>query len=151
MAEITSKETALIVAGKKLYNAQDAGRERIQLIISPVAYSGFASGDTMGTGQKIMTGARLLGGVLSCGAGAASQYFHVGIRDFVTKAVIDATAFANGQTVTSAGYYSLANGTKTSGGVDYTVTQDVEAFITSGGAVGPANQTFVLRIAYLGA
>lgn len=151
MAEILSKQAALVAANKKLQNAQDQGRERQQLLIAPTVMSAMAIGDTMGTGVLIPAGSRLRSALLSVAAGSGSQTFNVGIRNFLTKVVIDATAIGSAVAVTSAATVSVFNGTKVTGGVDYVTDQDVEVYITNAGATGPANHAFVLWVSYLGA
>lgn len=151
MSEVLSKQSALIAAGKKLQNGQDQGRRRDQVIIAPLLSTGFQINDTIGSGVLIPAGSRLLTASLSNAAGSAGQLLDIGIRDFVTKVVIDQTAIGNGIAVTTAGSATVNNGTKVSGGVDYVTTQDAEIFITNRGAAAPANYQFVLTAGYLGA
>lgn len=151
MSEILSKQGALIAAGKKLQNAQDLGRERSQVMNAPAVLSAMQIGDTMGTGQLVPAGSRLLGAVLSNAAGTASQTVSVGIRDFNTKVVIDAAAIGSAVAISSAQVVTVNNGTKIAAGIDYVTTVDTEIYITNAGAAGPANHVFSLRAVYLGA
>lgn len=151
MAEVLSKQQILLAAGKKLMGGQDQGHDRVQLFSSPTLAAALAVNDTMGSSVLIPAGSRLLQSTISCAAGSAGQVFDVGIRDFMTKVVIDQTAIANGIGVNNAGTYLANNGTKVSNGVDYVTTQNVEVFITNRGAAGPVNHQFNVRTAYLGA
>lgn len=151
MAEVLSKQQILIAANKRLQNAQDQGRDRVHFFAAPLVAAALGVNDTMGSGVPIPAGARLFQSTISCAAGSAGQLFDVGIRDFVTKVVIDQTAIGNGIAVNAAGTFVANNGTKVSGGVDYVTTQMAEVFITNRGAAGPANFQFNVRTAYLGA
>lgn len=150
MAEQNSRQSAKTIAGTKL-QVNEYGRLRVAVIQMP-ATSAFANGDTMG-GVIVPAGSRFTAGSLaSIAAGAASSTVSIGIRDPLTKVAIDATAIANAVSLTTAAAgLALNNGTKLTGGADYVTTQDVEVYLTFGGAAPSANQQGRFEIEYVGA
>lgn len=147
LANVTRTKIAQVAGQKASGGSHNRVRELI--IDTPAAWSA-ANGDTAGTELYIPMGGRLCAPVvLSNGAGAASSTISVGIRDARTKVAIDATAILAATAITSAGTQTLTTGTKVTGGQYYVMPQDVEVFLTFGGAAPQANQAIRIEIGYV--
>lgn len=148
MAEINSRQAALIAANSKALS-NSVGKKRTLIITSP-AVAAWAQNDTVASGIRIQKGARFLasskGSMAAMGAGVT---LGVGIRDFATKAVINATGIASAVDVAAAGRVDLNNGALVAAGVEYVALQDVEVYATLGGAAPTANAQFRLEIDYI--
>lgn len=137
------------VAGRKS-PAAIQNRLRMAVIQSAAAYAAPAQNDTIGTELYLKQGSRLAGSVLvSMAAGNASSTLSVGIRDAVTKVAIDPTAVLNAEAFSAAQTANRHTGTKITGGQEYYMPQDVELYLTVGGAAGLANQQFRIEVPYI--
>lgn len=150
MPEFQSRQSAKIALGQKL-NANENGRERTVVIQSPVTHA-ILNGDTVASGVIIPAGARFTAdSLVRCAALGASVTMSIGIRDPITKVAIDATAIASALAVATAQAGLAANnGTKMTNGQEYVTTQDVEPYLTFGGANLTANTQFVAEVRYIG-
>ena len=133
MAEINSRQAALIAAGSKtLSNA--IGTPRVLVLPSPAPVA-WAQNDTFASGIRIPKGARFTcGSYASHGALTTSVTLDVGIRNFDTKTVIDADGICAAVSVAAAGRTILNNGALVATGAEYVTTEDVEVYATLGGA-----------------
>ena len=150
MAEILTA-TRTQVANNAAQKAHPAAfnRPRIMTVDTPATWSA-ANGDTAGTALVMPAGSRLMAGVvLSNAAGSASSTLSVGLRDNVTKTVIDATALLASAALNAAQTVELRTGTKVTNGQYYIVPSDAEVFLTFGGADPLANQAIRLEIGFV--
>jgi len=137
------------VAGRKS-PAAIKNRMRMAVIQSAAIYAAPANGDTIGTELYLLQGSRLCGSVLvSMAAGTASSTISIGIRDAITKVAIDPTAVLNAEAFSTAQTANRHTGTKLINGQEYYVPQDVELYLTVGGAAGLANQQFRFEVPYV--
>jgi len=136
-----------IAAGRRTHpTAQN--RVRVAVIDSASVYTA-ANADTFATGLVLPKGSRLLAPVtLSNAAGAASSTLSLGLRNALTKEVIDATAIIAAAALTSAQQVQLNTGTKMINGQYYVLPVDCEIFGTFGGATPTANQAFRVEVSY---
>lgn len=133
MAEVKSRQAALIAAGSKVMS-NAIGKKRVLVMTSPAAVA-WADGDTFASGVRIPKGTRFLcDSFASHGALAASVVLAVGIRNFDTKAVIDADGIATGVSVAAAGRTAINNGDLVKDGAEYVTTVDTEVYATVSGA-----------------
>ncbi|VTU25328.1 hypothetical protein H4CHR_01572 [Variovorax sp. PBS-H4] len=147
MAEVNVTRTKLAqVAGTKSPAATYNGAKAI-VIETPAAYAAPAQNDIAGTEIYLRKGDRVLAPVtVSCAAGTASSTLSVGIRDAVTKVAVDATALVNAAAINAAATAQFNTGTKLISGQTYLMPQDVEIYLTFGGAVGTANQAIRVEL-----
>lgn len=149
MAEVKSRQSALVEATKKVLPTDAHGRRRIIVITTPAAFTA-ALNDTMGSGAVVPAGARFTAGsIVSCAAGAASSTLSIGFRHPETKAVFDATAIASGVDIAAAGQKEANNGTKVADGIEHVISQPVEVYLTFTGAAPQANQAIRAEIEYV--
>lgn len=148
MAEINSRQAATIASGKKV-TPGSIGKNRVLVLTSP-ATATYAANDTVGSGIALPIGTRFLSdSFVSNAAMGASVTMSVGIRDFKTKAVIDATAIASAVSVSSAGRSLLNNGTKVLDGAEYVTDKVVEVYATLAGGTPTANAQFRIEVSIL--
>lgn len=114
MADIASKQKALLAAGKKL-DATDHSKAQC-LIFSTPATAAWAQNDTIGAGQVIPRGSRLLPSYVSFGAFGSSVTMDVGLRSFADGSEIDLDGLGDGIDVSSAGFATLNSGVLISAG-----------------------------------
>lgn len=150
MAEVNVTRTKLAqVAGTKS-PASALNGVRVAVIETAAVYAAPAQNDIAGTEIYLAKGTRLLLPVtLSCAAGTASSTLSIGIRDAVTKVAVDATAILNAAAINAAATAQFNTGTKTITGQTYVMPQDVEIYLTFGGAVGTANQAIRAEICFV--
>ena len=142
MAELNTVTRTKVaqVAGTKS-PASAFNRMRVAVIDTPAAYAAPAQNDTAGTALVLPTGSRVLLPItVSSVAGTALSTLSVGIRDAVTKVAIDATAIVNAAAISAAATGQVNTGTKLINGQYYVMPQDVEIYLTFGGAAGLINQ-----------
>lgn len=153
MAEVNSKEAALIAAGSKI-GVEHHGRVRTIVINTPATFTQLAIADTLASGQVIPKGSRIIAVRKNHGTGTASSTFDLGLRGVdAAKTVIDADGLVAVSALTTATTTSLdcGNGALIAAGVDYVTTVDSEPYLTAQGAVLAANQDVRIEIDYLGA
>ncbi|WP_295539270.1 hypothetical protein [uncultured Pseudacidovorax sp.] len=150
MAEVNITKTKLAqIAGTKT-SMGSFNRRRTAVLCTAATYAAPAQNDTAGTALVLPKGTRVVLPVsLSCAAGNASSTLSVGIRDAVTKQAIDAAAIVNGASIASATTAQVNNGTKLVNGQDYVMPQDVELYLTFGGAAGLANQAIRVEVDFV--
>lgn len=148
MAELNSRQAATVISGKKVTPAS-IGKNRVMVLTSP-ATATYASGDTVVSGIALPIGTRFLAdSFVSNAAMGGGVTLSVGIRNFKTKAVIDATAIANAVSVATAGRTLLNNGTKVLDGQEYVTTEVVEVYATLAGGTPTANAQFRIEVSLL--
>jgi len=151
MAELNTITRTKIaqVAGSKA-SGGSFNRSRVAIIDTPAAYTAPAQNDTAGTELYVPQGARIqLPVVLSCAAGAAGGTLSIGIRSARTKVAIDPTAVLNAAPINAAFNGPLNTGTKLVNGQYYTMPEDVELYLTFGGAAGTANQAIRAEVSFV--
>src|SRR4051812_43117029 len=150
MAELnTATRTKVAQTAGVKAPAASHNRVRVAVIETPAAWTA-ANGDTAGTSLVLLQGSRLLCPVtLSNGTGAASSTVSVGIRDNLTKVAIDATAVLAATAITTAATAQVNTGTKLTAGQFYVMPQDVELYLTFGGAAPTANQAIRVEVSYV--
>lgn len=150
MAEVNVTRTRLSqIAGTKA-PAGSFNRVRKAVVTMAAAYAAPAQDDTAGTALVLLQGSRLVGPVIvSNGTGTASSTLSVGLRDAVTKEVVDATAIVAAAAITTAGTAALNTGTKLTAGQDYLLPKDCEIYLTFNGAAGAANQQIRVEVPFV--
>ncbi|MGL4576675.1 MAG: hypothetical protein ACRCV9_17950 [Burkholderiaceae bacterium] len=149
MPEILSRQQVTLAGNAsgpgKVRPSDTYGRKRTIIIETPAVHA-IALNDTMGSGFKLPTGARLLSGstVNVLGAGAASSTASIGLRNFDTKVASDATAVASAVALTTAARVAANNGTGLGNGV--LVGANQELYVTFTGAAPTANQQIRFEI-----
>jgi hypothetical protein len=148
MAEVDSAQSTKIAAGTKL-STNEQGVVKQVTITTPATFAQLAIDDTMATGIFIPKGARILSAHKNHGTGTASSTMNVGLRAR-DGTVLDATAICSVTALTTATTTPVecGNGTYIAAGVDTTVSEDAEVYITAKGAVLAANQDVRLTIFY---
>jgi len=151
MPEINSRQAARIALGQKL-NAHENGRLRTLVFQTPAVFSAMAIDDTLASGQVIPAGSRIVGARVSNSAGTASSTINVGLRKKSDGTVLSATAITSLIAITSATTTSVnaGNGAYIAAGVDSTLADDAEPYLTAKGAVLAANQLVRIEIDYIG-
>lgn len=149
MAEVNGRLPTEVAAGRKvLYDTQ--GEKSVAVCEMPAAHAGASIADTIGFGVILKKGARLLAGpTMSNSAGNASCTLAIGLRNPVTKAVIDATAIMGATAITAAATAQVNTGTKISAGQRYVLLEDAELYGTVAGAAVAANQAIRVEVPYL--
>jgi hypothetical protein len=152
MAEVNSKEAALIAAGSKLKHSSHGKIETI-VITTPLVFAELAIADTLATGMIIPKGSRILGVRKSHGTGTAASTFDLGLRRTnADKTVIDMDGLVKVSALTTATTVPLdcGNGDLILGGIDSVTAYDAEVYLTARGAVLAANQAVRIEVDYIG-
>lgn len=153
MAEVASRQSALIAANSKIFHT-DSGSRRTVVIETTAAYASLAINDTIAGGHSIPAKTRILGSRVQCAAGTASSTIDIGLRKKKDGTVLSATAIATGVSIASATTAPLegSNGAYLAGGLAQQIlSDDAEPYITIKGAATPANQAIRVEIDYVGA
>ncbi len=153
MAEINSRQAALVAANSKNTNA-DAGQRRTVVIETPATFAQLAINDTIAGGCVIPAKSRILGAKVSNAAGTASSTIDIGLRKKKDGTILSATAIATGIAISSAttNPSDASNGAYLAAGVaQQLLSDDAEPYITAKGAVLAANQALRVEIDYVGA
>lgn len=130
MAEIVSRQAALIAAGTKMSPPQAMGQKRVIVFTSP-ATAAWAQNDTIASGIPLPIGTRITcNGMASHAAMGTSVTLDVGLRNFATKTAIDADGIAAGVAVASAGRSALNSGVMVKDGAEYVTTEVAEIYAT---------------------
>jgi len=149
MAEVNGRLPTELAAGRKVLPDTLAG-SATAVCEMPLTHSGAQIADTIGFGVVLKKGTRLLGlPVLSNGAGTASSTIAVGLRNAVTKVVVDATAILPQTAINAAQTIQVATGNKIKDGQRYVLDQDCELYATVAGAAVPANQAIRVEVPYM--
>lgn len=150
MAEILNRSATEFAAGRKVLS-DTVGAPTAVTVEMPAAWTA-ASGDTVATGLIVPKGCRVRSPVtVSNATGTASQTLHVGLRNNLTKAVVDATGIVNAAAITTAGTAVVLTGTKTTLGQRYVTVEDCEVYMTLNAATPTANQAIRVTFEYVGA
>lgn len=151
MAEHNSRQAANVAAGTKMKPSEVMGKKRALVITSP-ATAGWAQNDTIVSGMVLPVGTRFLAdSFVSHGAFGASVVMHVGIRNFLTKEVIDADGLAASIDVSAAGRSAVNSGALVKDGAEYITSVPVEVYVTLAGANPTDDVQFRAEISYLSA
>lgn len=148
MAEFNSRQAAKIAAGTKLLPSEGSSKVKTVIMTTP-ATAAWAQNDTIVSGVRIPAGARFLASsIVSHEAFTTSVTLEVGIRNWVTKAVIDADGIAAAVSIASAGRTAINNGALVAAGVDSVTTVDCEVYCTLTGANPTDNAQLRLEVNY---
>ena len=150
MAEMNSNQAATVAAGKKLRPVDSFGRQRVLVATLPTTYAAPAINDTilLGTvpvGSRFLTGGKVVLG----GAGTADSTLSIGVRNAVTKEVIDADGIAVTADASAAATVAADTGALITDGTDHVMDVTVEVYATVLGAVLKANQQVRFEIPYV--
>lgn len=151
MAELTTVVRSEVdyQAGRKAHPTE-LNRQRTAIIDMAATYAAPAQNDTAATHLVIPAGSRIKAPVtVSNAAGTASSTLSVGLRDALTKAVVDATAVVNAVAITTAATAQVNTGTKLINGQFYTLPSDCELYLTFSGAAGAANQAIRIEVDWI--
>lgn len=150
MAEFNSRQiTGLASAPKTKVQPYDNGGIQCLVATTP-ATAAWAQNDTWVIGT-IVKGSRILrSGKAWNGAFGASVTAQIGLRDAVTKTVIDAAGILAATSVATAGLVkNLDTGNLLNQANGYLVTADVEVYATFAAAAPTANAQMEVEINYL--
>lgn len=148
MAEVNSFNKAEAIAGRKMPSGYN-NTVKVATIRMPATYAQLAIDDTVATGVIIPAGARLLPPIVRNGTGTESSTLNIGLRKVSDGSVVDATALASLHAIATAGVAMVTSGTKVAAGVDYTLADDCEVYLTAKGAVLAANQALQVDARYV--
>lgn len=151
MAEINSRQAALVAANQKNTNSDD-GRVRTVVIETPSTFAQLAINDTIAGGAVIPAKSRILGAKVSNGTGTAASTINIGLRKKKDGTVLSATAIATGIAITTAttNPTDASNGAYlAAGAAQQLLSDDAEPYITATGAVLAANQALRVEISYV--
>lgn len=150
MAEIVSKQAAIVAAGtKNLAPKMGFGRKVAYVITSPDT-AAWANGDTLANPTKIPKGSRILcDGFVSNAAMGSSVVLDVGLRKVSDGSAIDADGIAAAVAVASAGRSALNNGALVAAGVEYITTEDSYLYATLSGATPTANAQIRIEVSVM--
>lgn len=149
MAELNSRQAALVAAGTKMKPADVMGKKRVLILTSP-ATAAWAQNDTVASGVPLPPGTRILAdSFVSHAAMGASVVMHVGLRDFATKVAIDADGIAASIDVSSAGRTAANSGALVKDGAEYVTTAVSEVYVTLAGANPTDDAQFRLEVSFL--
>lgn len=134
MPEIVSVQAAKVAAGTKLKPTEGIIKVEACVWHAPTT-AAWAQNDTLAAAVRIPAGARfLLGSFASHQAFGLSVTLSVGIRNWITKAVIAVDAICSGVDISAAGRSALNNGTYLAAGVDIVTSVDTELYASFLGA-----------------
>lgn len=150
MAEIKSRQAAVMGTTAKILAASVGGKVRKAIISSPATVA-WANGDTLASGVRVPKGARFtLGSQAVHAAMGTSVKLDVGVRNFDTKEVVDADGIAAAVDVAAAGAGTvLANGALLAAGSEYIADQDLELYATLSGGTPTANAQIRIEVEYV--
>jgi hypothetical protein len=149
MPEFNSRQAAKVAAGTKLSAGESNGVVRSVVFTSP-AVAAWAQNDTLASGVPIPIGSRFLSiSYASHAAMGASVTLDVGVRNFETKAVIDADGISAGRAVATAGRVLLNDGALVASGVESLTTVVTEVYATLASADPTDNAQIRIEIFYL--
>lgn len=139
MSEFNSRQAEKIATGKKLLPNEAYGKKRVVVITTPAIHA-LAQNDTIASGIALPAGTRFIADTfISHAALGAGVTVDIGIRNFKTKEVINATGIASGIAVATAGRTASNNGAYVAAGVEYVTAVPVEIYLTVGGGAPTAN------------
>lgn len=140
MAEIVSKQAAVVAAGSKnLAPMMGGGSLRVITITSPDTVT-WAQNDTCASPIKVPKGSRFIGANVSCADMGTSITLDVGFRKVSDGTAIDADGIVAALDVATAAVAAYnASGAKVAAGVEYITTEDSYVYYTLGGGTPTAN------------
>lgn len=151
MAEVLSLQAARAGAGATGYGKRlptDQGKVQTILVTAPAGTT-WASGDTVASGVSLPVGSRFLStGQMATDAMGAGITADVGLRNFATKAVIDADGIGAAVNMATSTVRSVQNGAFLSA-MDYVTTEPAEVYVTLAGGTPTANTRFRLELQVL--
>lgn len=146
MAEIASRQKAKVDAGDLVTGAEGLGKVRSITITTPATHA-LGTNDTIASGIKLPVNTRILRTMHYSCVAMTGVSVDVGLRNFHTKAVIDADGIINGQSLAAVG--SRPVGTNEAGalfdeGAEYFTTEEAELYVTIAAGSPAANAQFAL-------
>lgn len=151
MAEIVSRQAALVAAGtNKLRPTMGIGEPKVVVITSP-ATAAWANGDTIASPHVIPKGSRILSnGYVNCADMGTSIVLNVGLRKVSDGTAIDADGIAvNVDVATAAVRAILNNGALVVDGAEYITTEDSYLYATLSGGTPTANAQIKIEVPFL--
>lgn len=149
MSEIKSRQAANVDAGNKNTPARVHGKKRTLFITTPAVHA-LAQNDTLASDVPLPVGTRFTAdSFVSNAALGSSVTVSVGLRNYKTKEVIDATAIASAVAVDTAGRYALNNGGKVAAGIEYVTDVVTEVYVTFAGGNPTDNAQARFEIGYV--
>jgi hypothetical protein len=149
VSETNSRQAAVIAAGNKVLPNQAYGKVRCVVITTPATHA-LANGDTIASGIALPVGTRVLASSVASTEGmGAGVTIDVGLRNFKTKAAIDANGIAAAVDVAAAGRPALNNGALVGAGVESVTTEVSEPYVTIGGANPTADKQMRIELMVL--
>lgn len=150
MPEIVSRQVAKLAAtatgAGKLSYVDGMGKKRLIVITSPASVT-WADGDTIASGIPIPVGSRFTcNAFVSNTAMGTSVICTIGIRNFKTKAVIDADGIGVSINVAAAGRTAVNSGALIASGAEYVTTEEAEVYATLSGATPTANAQIRIEV-----
>lgn len=150
MAELKSRQAANIAAGNKNRPASAGGKKRVVFITTPAVHA-LAQNDLLVSDRPLPVGTRFTADSLASHAALGSGVtVSIGIRDYKTKEVIDATAIASAVDVSSASPgRAMNNGGKVAAGIEYVTDKVTEVFVKFEGGNPTDNAQARFEIGYV--
>lgn len=150
MAEIVSRQAALVAAGtKNLGPTMGQGKTTWVVMTSP-AVAAWAQNDTLASPIVIPKGSRpMCGGFASHQAFSASVTLDVGLRKVSDGTAVDLDGIAAAVDISSAGRSALNSGALVKDGVEYVTTEDCYLVATVGGANPTDDRQLRIEVPFL--
>lgn len=149
MSEINSRQAAKIAANQKILPTESTGKKRVVVIGTPATHA-LQNGDTIASGVPLPVGTRFTAdSIISHAALGTDVVVHVGLRNFKTKAVIDADGLAASVAVATAGRTVANNGDLVKDGAEYLTTVVTEVYLTIAGANPTASAQLRAEVGYI--
>jgi hypothetical protein len=151
MAEIQSKQAAVVAAGtKNLAPKMGLGKKVVYVITSPDTVT-WAQGDTIASPHKLPKGSRILSdSYINCADMGTSITCDVGLRKASDGTAIDADGIAAAIDVATAATRAIANnGALVKDGVEYITTEDSYIYATLNGGTPGANAQIKIEVSVM--
>lgn len=149
MPNITSRESAVLLAGRKISNVNALGRMQMVTITAP-ATTAWAQNDTINSPVRLPAGTKIPGnGKVFHDAMGAGVTMSIGLKKASDDTVIGANIIANALDVAAAGIKDANNGAAVYANAtpDYVLTEDAYIYATLAGANPTDNTLFRIDIA----
>lgn len=151
MAEIVSKQAAIVAAGtKNLAPKMGVGKKAVYVITSPDT-AAWEQGSTIANPKKLPKGSRILcDSFICCQDMGTSITCDVGLRKASDGTAIDADGIAAAVDVATAAVRAAANnGALVKDGVEYITTEDSYIYATLNGGVPSANAQIRIEVSVM--
>lgn len=151
MAEIVSRQAALVAAGTKALGPTMGTGKATWVVLTSPATAAWAQNDTIASPILIPKGSRILsGGFVSREAMGTSVTLDVGLRKASDNSTaIDADGIAAALDVSAAGVSLLNTGALVAAGKEYVTTEDSYLYATLGGANPTDDKQIRIEVPFL--